>query len=201
MAGYRSQDAFAKALGVSKSTLSKYLRLPDWPAKRKPPFSETDLDRARSWRAILREDRSGKAAPPAPAVGAGGGGGDINLKELDLKTKIRLTEERRRRAKVDADMAEQAVVPREVLDRALVGLARIFIERWRSAAASLPRQLTGKPSADKATLQAYADRVCRDLVESAQIQLATADDELLQAARKKTRNRARSTAGGGGDTT
>lgn len=191
MAKFATQQEFAKALGVSEGTLSKYLRRGDWPARREAPFGDADLEKARGLQKLLQDDRSEKAAPPAAAVRQ-----DVNLKELQTRQKILLDKERTRKARVEADLAEAQVVPRALLDDAVIGLARIFVERIRNAESALPRFLDGDKRKNKAALSTYFERVRQDLVESASIELAKADDELRKIVTRKGRASSRARAAG-----
>lgn len=46
---YRSQAAFAKALGVSQPTLSRYVKSTGWPLSETPPWTDADLAKAQDW--------------------------------------------------------------------------------------------------------------------------------------------------------
>jgi len=62
---YNTQTEFRKAAGVSKSTMSRYVRRPDWPVKRFAPWSKADLAKVRRWRRGLQENRA-QDAPDDP---------------------------------------------------------------------------------------------------------------------------------------
>lgn len=180
MGTFKTQAAFAQALGITEGTLSKYLKRPSWPASRKAPFSECDLQQGRAYQANLREDRSGKTAPPAAPVGSG-----LNVKELHEKVKLQLDEQRRRKAKVEADLAESAVMPHELHLRAVIGLARLFVSRLAVFKGAALRELDGDRQKNADVLEAHINRLREDLHEKVLIELAGVDDELMRKYAKR----------------
>lgn len=67
---FETHTAFAEAIGVAKSTFSRYLRRDDFPARRSPPWGLQDLAIVQRWRAAcLQEDRARLYDdPPEPAA-------------------------------------------------------------------------------------------------------------------------------------
>src|SRR5206468_4286982 len=54
----KTRNDLARQLGVSAGTVTRYLARPDFPVKRKPPWSSADVGRIRHWRITLQEDRA-----------------------------------------------------------------------------------------------------------------------------------------------
>jgi hypothetical protein len=51
----------ARVLGVSKATMSRYLRRDDWPVSPAPPWTDEDVLAVRDWRQTLQDDRAADA--------------------------------------------------------------------------------------------------------------------------------------------
>ena len=61
------QRELAVEIGVSQSTVSKMLKRPDWPVKRRAaPWPARDITAIQQWRQTLQEDRAREdSQPPA----------------------------------------------------------------------------------------------------------------------------------------
>ncbi|MGH7178597.1 MAG: hypothetical protein ACREJC_14565 [Tepidisphaeraceae bacterium] len=64
---FPTQAAFARALGVSGPTMSRYVRRDDWPVTRAPPWTAANLATVQRWRGELQEDRARDNREPSVA--------------------------------------------------------------------------------------------------------------------------------------
>lgn len=189
----KSQRALAARFGVSGSTVAGWVKRDDWPVSRTGPWDEPAVARIAEWRHWLQEDRSGKGRSPDEPAGAampGSGTGGASKSKVDTLLKYH----RMREAKVRADEAEGRVIDRELLDRALAGLAAMFISATEDLQDALPYQLAGDPVAHQAKIREVCDDMRRRLAAHQTIELAGVEDEI--AAKRGGRGRARGRPGG-----
>lgn len=163
----KTQTAFAEALGVTKGTLSKYLRRDDWPVRRTRPWGSADVEKARQWRLGLQDDRSDKAKPPMPNGAA--------LAEQKQRAVTLREAHRARREKVAADLAEKSVIKVEIFEGAVAGLARLFRQTLDELVASLPHQLDGDVVKNSDVLKKWRREACERLIAQQELEVAEAE--------------------------
>lgn len=77
---FRTQAAFARELGVSQQTVSKYAKEPSWPVRRVAPWNASDAAKALAWIQKRLSDQAG---------------GDEDLKRQQLSERVKLLKQRR----------------------------------------------------------------------------------------------------------
>ncbi len=192
----RSQRALAKALGVSPSTVTGWLKREDCPVKPRGPWSGRELELLSGWRRGLQEDRSGKGDDPGAERAGGGGGGSeaVPGPSQRHKVEVALKFQRMRKAKIEADEAEGRLIERHLLDQGLAGLAAMFVGQLEELEATLPSVL--KLNSDQA--EQLADRFAdarRRLAAHESIELRTAEDAIDAKREGKSKARGRKRAG------
>lgn len=55
---FTTSSAFARAIGVSPGTMTRYRQRDDFPVSTSPPWTGGDLSLVQIWRETLREDRA-----------------------------------------------------------------------------------------------------------------------------------------------
>jgi hypothetical protein len=184
MAEYRSGRALAKALGISPAAITGYLRRPDWPLARRPPWSGPDLDVLRRWRTWLQEDRSGKGEDPADEAVKFG----PNARQ---KADVLLKLHRARKLRAEADLAEGKVIERELHELAMVALARLFTSAAEDTFERLPHQLSGDRTANAAICRSAGHELRERILGQAELELIRIDDEIHARLMRKRRPRGR----------
>lgn len=167
MAAIRTQNDLCNELGVAKSTVSKYLKRPDWPVKKRGPWTTVDVEKIRVWRVGLQDDRSEKAKTSVSRTSEG----SPNYGEMKAKgTAIKALADGEQ-AVIKARLLKGQVVDHEVVERALNGLTAMFVRRLEALETSLPSQLGGEVSHVRRVLTSNFRRVREDLTAQKSIEL------------------------------
>jgi len=170
----KSGRALAKALGVGESTVREYLQRAEWPVKRRAPWSATDLQRINAWRRQLQEDRGGSASSDDDTV-------KIN-KHLKLESMLLKRTQRKK--------LEGTLVEKHLLDGALEGLAKLFVQTLADLERSLPPELAGKdPGQIESCLHARFRAARESLAARQLLELETIEQVVKAANLPKARGR------------
>lgn len=164
----KTQTQLADALGVTKGTLSKYLRRDDWPVRRSRPWGDADVEAARKWRLGLQDDRSEKAKPAAP--------GTSKIAEQKARAQAVKETHNARKAKVEADRAEQLVMPTDTFELAVAAMARLFRRQLDELVASIPHRLDGDVLKNTDVLKAWRREVCERLSAQQELEIEAAKE-------------------------
>lgn len=167
-AKFTQKLAFAKALGIAKSTLTVLTQRDDWPLKTSaPPWTTTDLATVKKWRAGLQEDRSGKGA-------------DSGMSERQ-QVEIGLKRQRMRIAQAQADKMEAEVISRDHAYRAIMAIAKLVREAHDEMRETLVHELPGDKLAVQAVVNRRFDEFMRRLAMEEDLSLDVIDDVAMQA--------------------
>lgn len=184
MSKCRNQSELAEAIGVSKSTVSKYLKRPDWPVRRRSPWSADDVDRVSAWRVSLQDDRSEKGGRPHPTAPTPGPDyGLMKLKGTAIKVLAQGEQE-----VIKARHLKGELVEREVVDKSLNGLTAIFVRSLNNMAAALPGQLAGDRKTNRRVIDQVVRRIREDIINQRSIELLDVDEytKAVASGRAKT---------------
>jgi len=165
MAKCSNQNDLAGALGVSKSTVSKYLKRADWPARRRGPWSDEQVEKIKSWRLALQEDRSEKNTPqPVPAGGP-------NYPQMKLKGDAIKAMSQGEQQLIRARLMKGQVVENEIVEKSLNGITAMYVRSLNNLAASLPGQLAGDRKTNRRIIGDVVRRIREDLIAQREIEL------------------------------
>jgi hypothetical protein len=134
-----TQRELSRALKVSDKAVSQYVRRDDWPVSRRPPWDPNSVAAIKAWRAGLQEDR----AKPTEATAATGPDPGLDLKRpksIDYRLKL----ERTKKLRLEREIKAGQYVRRELLEAALVALAREFVQVLEEEEKALPLQVAGR---------------------------------------------------------
>jgi hypothetical protein len=159
-----SKAELARSLKVAAGTVSRYLRRPDSPVKKLPPWNDRDLTRIRAWKRGLQEDR------------ARDGGNDAVSTGIKLERML-LTRAQRKRLEI-------SLVDRSVVEAVLNGLEKLVLDGLDDLERGLAQQLVG-------LAPPQAERVVRECVRAMRTRLAQhtvielqPSDQVLEAGTK-----------------
>lgn len=186
-----SQRKLAEALGVAPATVAGYVKRPDWPVRRRAPWSAADVERIKAWQQQLQEDRSGKSATAAER------GDDPGGTSIRTLAKGRLEWHRARREKIKADREERLVIDYDLHERAVAGVARMCVHIVSDAIEALPHQLDGDAPTNEAILRRYFADAFNRIISQAQIDLDQVDEAIEARLTGRAKARGRRGAGGG----
>ena len=180
MAAAKSQTALAAELGIAQPSVSKLCRHPEWPVKRRGPWSAGEVAKVAAWRATLQEDRSAE-----PAADGAPGGGD--LRAILQKANIALKVEQTKTAKLKREAMEAERVTREQFEGGLGGLAMLMVEEVEGLRLAIPSRF---PDVDPDKLDLLLDGALRRIADTLQVE-ARKVDEVVAAAGTSRRGRPR----------
>jgi hypothetical protein len=164
----------AAELGIGESTVREYLKRPDFPVRTSPPWSSAEVAKIRAWRQTLQEDRAGdgKADPSSTAVNTG-----YKLERMLLT--------RAQRKKLEGFLIE-----RRLLDAALEGLTKLFVQSLDDMERALPTELAGKDPGEIERLLRLRFRATRESLAGRKLlELEAIDQAVKAAAQPKARGR------------
>jgi hypothetical protein len=193
MAGpWKTQTGFAKAIGVNKGTLTRYLTRSDWPVRKSPPWTEQHRRKVAAWRASSLQENRRDSSPP-PDTGANGttthtpASGENYQKARAVKTYHEA-----RRQKVLADLAEGRVITTTLHESAMTALATVFVREGDDLAERLPHMLVGADAADADRIIKREWRALRQRVaEQTTIELDNVDQQIRDALEGRRKGRGR----------
>lgn len=169
-----SQRQLAKALGVSAQTVGEYLGREDWPVAGAPPWSLEDLEKVNAWRGGLQDNRARLKAKKPTGI-------DYQLKRQRM---LKLKQER--------EIQAGLYVRKEILERALVAIAEMFVTALVEMEQALPPLVAGRdPGQVEGVL---ADRFAASrmrLAEKRDLELARAMESARAEAKTKARGRSK----------
>jgi hypothetical protein len=174
MATINSGRQLAAALGIGESTVREYLKRPDFPVRRTPPWPAGDIAKIAAWRKELQEDRAEatKSDPSATAVSTG-----YKLEQMLL------TRTRRRKL-------EEALIDRRLLDAALEGLSKLFVQSLNDLERALPAELAGRDPGEIERLLRLRFRATRESLAGRKLLELEAVEQAVKAANQpKARGR------------
>jgi hypothetical protein len=128
MAVINSIRALANAVGCDEKAIRRAIAQPGWPVRRSAPWTATDATKVNAWRATRQEDRASGEIDSAQA-------GKVNT-GLKLERML-LTRAQRKRL-------EGELIPRNLLDAALEGLSKLFVQSLDDMIAAMSVALAGK---------------------------------------------------------
>lgn len=124
MSGARTQQDLADRLGVSRVTVTKYFTRADWPVRKRGPWSDADVARARSFKQTLQDDRAEQGEPGAPEASQQ----IANLKRAKLAAETKLKVIQGRHEELKHQILSGRYIPRDLVDESLGGLASLFVQ-------------------------------------------------------------------------
>jgi hypothetical protein len=162
----------AAKLGLTPQSITRYLSREDWPVRREPPWTQLDLEVIRKWREGLQEDRSADA----PA---------------DLKNVGRLLkQEQLIFTRVKREQLQGKLVEKDLLERALVGLAQCFVQQLEELQSALPLTLAGKDPGQIEKIVKDRFHACRNrLAEQRMIEMQLVDESVKSQKKPKGRGK------------
>lgn len=175
----------AEKVGAGVSVVREWVKRPDWQFSRAGPWSAADVDGIKRWRSMLQEDRSGAGGPPPvghdPSV-------RFQIETLLKKYKADL-------ARLQVQILEGKLVDRRLLNGALGGLTRMFVQVLEDLQASLPLKLAGQEAAAvEETLGDAFTSARQRVIQQGTIELGNVQSAIEAEHQKKAKGRP--TAGG-----
>lgn len=182
--------ALGKVLGVSHQTAAEYVKRPDWPVPRRPPWSEDHIRIAQGFAATLRADRSGGGSHPTARPGATD---PANAQRFDpviaAQVDVLLKKERMLHEKTKREVLEGKYVLREHVDGALGGLGALMLQIFEELEMSLPSALAGMTAGQvEKHLVRVLDAARQRIADKAEVELVRVSD-LVEHVRKRGRGR------------
>lgn len=103
----RSQAQLSAVIGVSRQTITQWIKRADWPVRRSAPWSSADVHKIREWRKGL-SGAAEREADQADTVDAGGGNGVIQALQASPERLAKLRLHLVRREILELDRAIKA---------------------------------------------------------------------------------------------
>jgi phage terminase Nu1 subunit (DNA packaging protein) len=189
----RNQAELGELLGITQQAVSKLIKTPGWPVKKRGPWSTSEVRSVLDWHATLREQTHQGAND---SVG-GGSAAEVSLALKQMTVLLR--KEQREKVKLENEIKRGKLVQRELLDLSLGGMADQFVNVIEQLRMNLPRRF---PGIDKDGLDHLLDAYLLKLANQTEIQARSVDDAIAEARRraaadksasstKKTRGRAK----------
>lgn len=176
---YRTQEQFAKAIGITRQALAKLLLKEDWPTRKKPAWGQRDLQAVKQWRKLhLQEDRS------APDAGETDGGGDdaadpnaplfAKPKSIEQQLKAERIQDLRFRRERQAGL----LIKRSIFDAAVIALANRFVDELGNLVRNCSIQLADqRPDQIERTLNEHVRSLRERLAAETALQVQVAEKE------------------------
>lgn len=159
----------ARKCGVSDAAVRKWLKRPDWPLARKPPWSDAQIEKIADWRQTLQDNR---ASPSADQVSL-----DDGVEMSHLQAKALYERERALEKQLKREMLARTLIHRDTLDGALGGVARLFVDALQELELTLPERLAGKTAGQIANdLARIFDATRKRIVERGEFDLMRITD-------------------------
>ncbi len=161
----RSIRALARLMGRSHSTVGEWVKRPDFPTRRKAPWSDADVQAIKAWAGLLQPNRA-KAEEP-----------DDDLARLKLQAETLYKKERALREKLRREIDQGQWVKRDLLDGAVGGVCRLFVDALTELELTLPERLAGKTAGQiKMDLAKVCDGVRRRIIERGEYEYVKVTD-------------------------
>lgn len=172
-----TQRELAKALGISQPTVSKLLKRSDWPTRRHGPWSSVEVQQVKAWRESLQEDRARED------YGEGSAAID-ELKRAKLQIEIIEKRERANFTKFRHELERQEHVRKDLLERAMGGLAGEFVAIFEEMELAGPKRFAEmSPEQFGRHLDHYRKRI----VDRGKVELKSLSDTMRDVEAKRKR--------------